>query len=247
MAKQPRLPGVNWHEGEFPRVPEVTSGVAQYAKQSGFKYSRRGVSSAKADPDVVMGVGNQVRAQQGVANTAPMDPEMSQSYEALKTHIGRQFDHLTRPREQGGMGVNVEVSGQDPYPNPRAMREDFVTNRRLKVLSTEATGGTGSPLSNEDNDRFRAVHDAFGHLATGRNFSRHGETAALESHMQIFPPETHLALTGELRGQNSYLISHGDFPENKPYKLEPWATASKPKIPSQTVSGRQFGKQGKLF
>jgi hypothetical protein len=177
-----------------------------------------------------------------------MTPELSKSYDVLKDHIGRQFTHLTTPVEHGGMGVNVEVTKEDPYPNPRAMRNDVEQNKRLKVFSTESTGGMSPdhPFDNAMNDKFRAVHDAFGHLATGRDFSRHGESGAFEHHLQMFPPEAHAAAASELRAQTSHLIARGDFPDNKPFALPDWATHRHAVEPESPVQPRQF-KQGKML
>jgi hypothetical protein len=135
----------------------------------------------------------------------------------------RQFDHMTRPRSKGGMGVNVEVTPHDPYGNEREgwtsivpdMRNDFQNNRRMRVLSTASTGG--HPLfSNDENDMFRAVHDVFGHLATGRGVDKHGEDAAFQKHSQMFSPLARRAMTTETRGQNAALhASGGQFQEQK--------------------------------
>jgi hypothetical protein len=93
-------------------------------------------------------------------------------------------------------------------------------------LSTEATG-PHHIFSDQENDRFRAVHDVFGHAATGRGFSRHGEEAAFLSHRQMFSKRALPALASETRGQNSYLnYGPGGFPEQetKPIGLPPFAS-----------------------
>lgn len=172
--------------------------------------------------------------------------ETLKSYEALREHVGKQFDFLTRPKDQGGAGINVEVTAEDPYGSFEEMHADVTKNSRLKVMST-ATTGSHHFFTDEENDRFRAVHDAFGHLATGRGFSRHGEEAAFLSHRTMLPKEAHAALASETRGQNSYLNWGGnEFPDNAPVNLPDWMTgdvaappARKPKIQKAT--------QGTLF
>ena len=141
-----------------------------------------------------------------------MSPETHASYEAMRTEIGDQFAHLTGPKHQGGMGFKVEVTPHDPYPSAEHMAAD-VAQGRIKVLSTEATGGH-EHLTNEENDKLRAVHDVFGHAATGRGFSRHGEEAAYQHHTQMFSPEARPALAAELRSQTASLIFSGQFPPN---------------------------------
>ena len=129
---------------------------------------------------------------------------LRESYEAMRTHVRSQYEHMTRPASEGGMGVSHEVTPHDPYPTPGGMASDLSENRRIKTFSTESTG-PHEFFSNEENDMFRAVHDVFGHAAIGRGFSRHGEEAAFLAHRQMFPSEAHAALASETRGQNSYL------------------------------------------
>jgi hypothetical protein len=70
-------------------------------------------------------------------------------------------------------------------------------------------------MTDEQNDMFRAVHDAFGHLATGRGFDRHGEEAAYQAHKSMFGNTAVKAAATELRGQNAFLIERGFFGPQK--------------------------------
>lgn len=135
------------------------------------------------------------------------------SYHALAEETKRQFDFMTRPKHQGGLGVQFEVTKSDPYekpsadgtrmiPDPAGMMRDVRENNRIKVLST-ATTGSHPLLTNDENDMFRGVHDYFGHAATGRAFDAHGEEAAYRSHASMFSPLARGAMTTETRGQNS--------------------------------------------
>lgn len=142
-----------------------------------------------------------------------LDAPAQQSYGAFRRDLSDQWNHLTG-HGPAGMGVKVEVTPHDPYANPNEMRDDLAQNRRMKVFSTAATG-SHPILSDEENDRFRAVHDAYGHAAIGSSFSRNGEEQAYESHAQMFSPEALPALRSETRGQNASLISTGQFPEQK--------------------------------
>jgi hypothetical protein len=100
------------------------------------------------------------------------------------------------------LGVKVEFVSKDPYKTSKEMFAD-VSKKTLKVLSTKTTGGH-PVFTDEQNDRFRAVHDFFGHAATGRGFGQDGEEAAWVHHSQMFTPKARLALTTETRGQNSW-------------------------------------------
>ena len=170
--------------------------------------------------------------------TEPPTPDTIKSYEMMREHLGRQFDHLTAPVSEGGAGINVEVVSDNPYETFEGMHNDVMENNRLKILSTRSTAPPETPdkghsfFTNEENDKFRAVHDAYGHLAIGRNFDRHGEEAAYQSHRQMFPEGAHAALASETRGQNSYLNWGGeDFPPNVMVNTPNWATKKKIKPP----------------
>lgn len=159
------------------------------------------------------------------ASRRPLTRSMRRSYRALTEHVNAQYEHMTKPQEQGGLGITVEVSKENPYDHARDISADVTNNRRLRVLSTEVTGGHAL-WSNEQNDKFRAVHDFIGHLAIGRDFSRHGEEAAYESHAATLPKEAHRALASETRAQNAYMINdpNKDFPPNAAINVPSWMT-----------------------
>lgn len=172
------------------------------------------------------------------AQDAPESPTIRKSYEAMRQAVNDQYEFMTKPEDQGGMGISVSVHDKDPYDfgwsggddksSRKALEEDVQKNKHLKILGTKATGGHAY-FSDEENDRFRAVHDVFGHTAVGGSFSRHGEEGAYESHKQMFPPEAHEALTSETRGQNTYLnYGPGTFPDQskKLIGLPKWAEGS---------------------
>ncbi len=54
------------------------------------------------------------------------------------------------------------------------------------------------------NDKFRAIHDLFGHAAEGCGFGPRGEENAWLKHSQMFSRDAQKALTTETRGQNSW-------------------------------------------
>lgn len=135
--------------------------------------------------------------------------EARQAYEALVKEVEQQYDILIKE-----LKIKIEFTDDDPYENYFDMRDDFIENRRLKILKTSVTGGHPF-LTDEQNDKFRAVHDAFGHLATGRGFDRHGEEAAYQAHKSMFGPLAVKAAATELRGQNSFLLDRGFFGPQK--------------------------------
>ena len=146
------------------------------------------------------------------AQHAPETTGIRKSYESLRKGVNNQYEFMTRSHKEGGMGLRHQTVNKDPYSDPKQMAAD-VNKGQIKTLSTKATGGHAI-FSDEENDRFRAVHDVFGHAATGRDFSRSGEEAAFLSHRQMFPKRALGALASETRGQNSYLnYGGGSFPD----------------------------------
>lgn len=174
------------------------------------------------------------------------------SFEAMRTHLSDQFSFMTRPEAEGGLGINVESTPHDPYGSFEDMQRDVSENSRLRVFSTASTGGHAF-FTDEENDQFRAVHDYFGHVATGRGFDRHGEEAAYRSHAQMFPPEARSALASETRGQNSYLNwGGGDFPDQSdPESMvgaPEWMSGlGDPQVPQPKKTDKPQGVQGTLF
>ena len=142
------------------------------------------------------------------------------AYHAMREETMRQFDHMTKPVSRGGMGIDVESVNHDPYGGGNVNKavgefhNDVVNNSRMKVMSTASTGGH-PVFSNDDNDAFRAVHDVFGHLGSGRGIDFDGEEAAYQKHSQMFSPLARQAMATETRGQNSALRMHGDFQDQK--------------------------------
>jgi hypothetical protein len=108
----------------------------------------------------------------------------------------------------------------DPYADMPELLAD-VKRGSFRVF---ATGEDEHPLMTaRENDLFRAVHDFYGHCATGRTFDRHGEEAAYRSHAEMYSPLARRALATETRGQNAGLIWTGTFVEQKAGLLPAWA------------------------
>lgn len=138
------------------------------------------------------------------------------AYAALCAETVRQYHFLVRRVEFGGLGVAVRIVDDDPYPHVEALLDDLRC-RRLRVFASSASGNPHPYLSDGENDMFRAVHDAFGHAASGRGFDPHGEEAAWLKHRAMYSPQARRALTTEVRGQTCALVFRGSgrFPVQK--------------------------------
>lgn len=120
-------------------------------------------------------------------------------YDALIAETEQQYRFMTED-----LGIRVEFVDTDPYKNSTEMMQDVINNKTLKVYRTGE--GQGHPyMTNQQNDMFRAVHDFFGHAATGMQFGQKGEEAAWIAHSSMFSKMAQRALTTETRGQNSWV------------------------------------------
>lgn len=157
----------------------------------------------------------------------PNDPKVKASYTAMKSDVDKQYDYAINK-----MGMHFEPwtrEGQ-PYANSKEMVKDVKDNHHLYFFQ----GGESpadNPMQEVDpktgltyNDKFRAVHDLFGHAAQGNQFGPKGEEVAYQLHRQMFSPEAIPALTSETRGQNSW-VNYGkhlrDTAGNVPEKGQP--------------------------
>ncbi|PWT75526.1 MAG: hypothetical protein C5B59_08590 [Bacteroidetes bacterium] len=137
----------------------------------------------------------------------PNRPAVRASYDSLKKGIDEQWDHAT---SQGFKFEPWEKEGQ-PYKNSKEMMKDVDENKHLFFFR----GGEVSadhPLAEVDpetgltyNEKLRAVHDLYGHAATGFEFGPKGEEGAYKTHAQMFDSEAVPALTTETRGQNNWV------------------------------------------
>jgi hypothetical protein len=152
----------------------------------------------------------------------PNDPQVIAAYKKLSEEVEDQYRFLTEEK-----GIKIEFVDEDPYfkiidgrkvPDAQAMMRDVMENGTLKVYKT-ADDQAHPILTKDINDKFRAVHDFFGHAASGRSFQGDGEEAAWISHSMMFSPLARRAMTTETRGQNSWVNKYGvtpdDFAEQK--------------------------------
>ncbi len=146
----------------------------------------------------------------------PYDPEVINAYRQLVKEVKDQFDYMVND-----LGIKVEYVDGDPYnvvnaagkmvPDSKLFMQDIMENKRLQVRSSEQDFAIDPHplLSAEENNMFRAVHDFFGHAASGRGVAQDGEEAAWVSHSQMFSTQARKAMTTETRGQNSWSNTEG--------------------------------------
>jgi len=182
--------------GKNVAVPLAAQGAAEYARSQGLVRPNR-------YDNVLVNLPQAKRIAQDYEEAPEFDKSAIPHFRAMAEETKHQYDYLTRPKSRGGLGVDVTVTSTDPYKRARDMMAD-ANSGKFSVLSTAQTGGHPF-FTNDENDMFRAVHDFFGHAATGRGFDPHGEEAAFRSHYSMFSPLARPAMATETRGQNSAL------------------------------------------
>lgn len=143
------------------------------------------------------------------------------AYRSLADQVQRQFTSLVV-----GEGVRVEFTDDDPYDGSFEWMRSEIRSGHLRVWRTQPDQ-RHPLLTPYHNDRFRAVHDYYGHFLSGRGFDRHGEEAAWVRHSRMFHGLGRRAMTTETRGQNSALVWTNEgrmFPEQKAVLLPDWVS-----------------------
>jgi hypothetical protein len=128
------------------------------------------------------------------------DDLLEKAYRQLAKETSDQFDRLP-------VSMSFHKSGEGNYKGAKEMAGDVHGNEHLYVFQ----GGDRHDFLNQvdprtglnENEKFRAVHDLFGHAIHGNEFGPAGEEKAWGIHKQMYSPLAQLAMTAETRGQNS--------------------------------------------
>lgn len=123
---------------------------------------------------------------------------ITKAYDAMIADTEDQYQYLV------SLGYRMETTVEDPYPVPADMTADLEQNRRLKVFATQP--GDHPYLTPEQNDKFRFVHDVFGHMTHEVDFTRFDEDVAFLTHAQMYSEAARPALYSELRSQTATLV-----------------------------------------
>lgn len=221
VAKNPRLPGEELFKYQSRLVDklspeerhEILARIRErylpvgYVVEAAEQWRRdRGLPQPRIlwdDVECDLRKGRRVAEAYSKLRDRPDDPEVRAAYDDFKRQNQEQWDLLTRPESEGGLGVTVEFVEGEPYPSATAQADDVRQNRHLRV---ENDLGAGHPLmTTEEYNRFRAVHDAFGHTVTGFGFDRHGEYVAWLQHNTMYSDPGRKAMSTEYHGSNSAL------------------------------------------
>lgn len=121
------------------------------------------------------------------------------SYHAVAHETQKQFESLPVKTQYHHGDMN--------YHNSTELLRDVHAHKNLTVFRGgdrhEFLHNTDSKTGLNENEKFRAVHDYYGHAVHGNQFGPKGEEVAWNSHHKMFSPAAHVAMTSETRGQNS--------------------------------------------
>jgi hypothetical protein len=129
--------------------------------------------------------------------------ELTQAaYQKMIQETKDQFDAMAG----AGIKLSWDPTGSKGYKSSAEMLKDAAENKHLTVFQ----GGEPHPfVPQEANEKFRAVHDYFGHGTSGASFGPKGEELAYGAHSQMYSPLARLAAATETRGQNSFVNYSG--------------------------------------
>jgi len=187
---------------------------------------KKGMPASAVDADTLAKVSaspfaNDIGEQYDRLKSDPTNPEVLASYTKAAEEVEDQFYFLTK--DPDGPQIDVRFVDEDPYKvngvtDSKLVMQDIMENKRLLVYKTKKE--QAHPIwSNDINNKFRAVHDYFGHAVSGRGFLQDGEEAAWISHSTMFSPLARKAMTTETRGQNSWVNRFGLDENGKPVRF----------------------------
>lgn len=120
-------------------------------------------------------------------------------------------EETTRLYEALPKDLRVRFKSGQPYATAADMRR--VISTRYLVISTD--NNLHPVWTYDENLRFRAVHDWYGHILTGYDFTLDGEMGAYLATGELHTPSAKHALFTEVYVQALYRVVFGHFGEQK--------------------------------
>jgi hypothetical protein len=137
-----------------------------------------------------------------------MQEDQKWRWEKLGDHVDKMYDQIQSR-------VKVEFVEGQPYDDADEMVEKV---KDTGVMQISRDFNDHPVFSEEQNLKFRAVHDYIVHIMNadkGIDFSRKGEIKAYNLHRKLAPKDSWPALFSEVAAQACYANSRGEFPEQK--------------------------------
>jgi hypothetical protein len=134
------------------------------------------------------------------------DEKILPSYRALIDHaVNKLYPQIL------GKGIDVQFVENNPYMDRDQMADDVKSNGVLKISKLF---NDHPVFTEEENLKFRAVHDYYTHIVCNQDFGLKGELKAYNTHARLAPPAALPALFTEVVGQACYAIDRGQVDEN---------------------------------
>jgi len=109
------------------------------------------------------------------------------------------------------INLSYHRAGEGNYRNSKQMLQDVYGNKHLYVFQGGDEHLTSKRLipatGLNENEKFRAVHDFFGHAIHGNEFGPKGEETAWAAHSQMYSPLAQLAMSTRREGKTARLIT----------------------------------------
>jgi hypothetical protein len=140
------------------------------------------------------------------------DPRVQAVFTEFKRQNAEMWDFATKPESEGGLGISVDFwtnpnpaeFGVGPYQTAGEQADDLRNNHHISI--EHGLGGAhGMTMTEQEYDRFRAVHDIFGHAGVGAGFDRHGEYQAYLAHSSMYIDDGRIGMASEYHGVNTSL------------------------------------------
>ena len=181
-------------------VDYLAAGATTWRQQHGLPEPKIDISEVPAPREKADAV---ARAYETTPDESS-NPQVQAVFAAFKQQNAEMWDFMTKPESEGGLGVTVDFTDQvDPYPTATAQADDLRDNHHITVQSGLGGAREGFTMTQEEYDRFRAVHDVFGHSAVGGGFDRHGEYQAYLMHSTMYTGDARIGMASEYHGVNT--------------------------------------------
>lgn len=189
-------------------IPDPSTGRASsVAKQAAI--GRAFMLAAEGSPEykssVFSAYGNKYPQLLDTIGAQNYDDLVEMSYRQMAAETNQQFNRL--PVQTTYHGGDLDYTTSLGGTNSLAMLRDVRQNQNLNVFRGgdphEFLYQVDPQTGLNPNEKFRAVHDYFGHGILGNKFDATGEEIAYGSHSQMYSPLARFGMASETRGQNS--------------------------------------------
>jgi hypothetical protein len=221
LADNPQMPGENYFEWQsricqtldpdqknallfqtrerYEPVAYIAEGVTRWNEEHGLPVPKIDISEIPVPREKADTVARYFEATPDQSDV----PRVKEAFEEFKRQNEAMWDFMTKPESEGGLGITVGFTDEvDPYPTAKAQADDLRDNHHI-TMQSGLGGEHQSTMTRDEYDRFRAVHDVFGHAAVGGGFDRHGEYQAYLLHSSMYEGDGRLAMASEYHGVNT--------------------------------------------